>query len=95
MKYHDFFCKISSQAVKLMLKNWHLIKLSQDQLLYKEQDTPLGFYMVIFGKIVMHSKTLGAIGMVSCGDFIGEELLFEKSSDLKNSYHLSSQAEKP
>lgn len=51
--------------------------------------------MVIFGKVVMHSKTLGAIGMVSCGDFIGEELLFEKSSDLKNTYHLSSHAEKP
>jgi hypothetical protein len=30
MKYHDFFAKLSSQAVKLMMKNWHLIKLSQD-----------------------------------------------------------------
>jgi hypothetical protein len=48
--------------------------------------------MVIFGKVVMHSKNLGAIGMVSCGDFIGEELLFEKSS---NNNSLSSQAEKP
>lgn len=28
MKYHDFFAKISSQAVRLMLKNWYLIKLS-------------------------------------------------------------------
>jgi hypothetical protein len=49
--------------------------------------------MIIFGKVVMHSKNLGAIGMVSCGDFIGEELLFEKSGDAKN--NLSSQAEKP
>ena len=38
MKYHSFFGKISSQAVKLILKNWALIKLSQDQLLYKEND---------------------------------------------------------
>lgn len=30
MRYHDFFAKISSQAVRLLLKNWHLIKLSQD-----------------------------------------------------------------
>jgi CRP-like cAMP-binding protein len=30
MKYHTFFAKISSQAVKIMLKNWCLIKLSQD-----------------------------------------------------------------
>lgn len=77
MKYHDFFAKISSQAVKLMLKNWHLIKLSQDQLLYKENDTPLGFYIVLFGKVVLHSKSLGAIGMGAVGDFVGEELLFE------------------
>ena len=78
MKYHNFFGKISSQAVRLLLKNWYLIKLSQDQLLYKEHDTPLGFYIVLFGKIVMHSKSLGAIGMATIGDFIGEELLFDK-----------------
>jgi hypothetical protein len=58
--------------------------LSQDQLLYKENDTPLSFYMIIFGKIVMHSKTLGAIGMVTIGDFIGEELIFEKPSESKS-----------
>lgn len=77
MKYHNFFAKISSQSVRLMLKNWHLIKLSQDQLLYKENDTPLGFYIVLFGKVVMHSKNLGAIGMAAVGDFVGEEMLFE------------------
>ena len=52
-------------------------------MLYKESDTPLGFYIVLFGKIVMHSKSLGAIGMVGIGDFIGEEILFEKTSDGK------------
>lgn len=78
MKYHNFFSKISSQAVRFMLKNWFLIKLSQDQLLFKENDTPLGFYVVLFGKIVMHSKSLGAIGVATIGDVIGEEMLFER-----------------
>jgi len=41
--------------------------------------------MIIFGKIVMHSKTLGAIGMVTIGDFIGEEMIFEKPSESKSS----------
>jgi hypothetical protein len=45
--------------------------------LFKENDTPLGFYIVLFGKVVMHSKNLGAIGMAAVGDFVGEELLFE------------------
>ncbi len=92
MKYHHFFGKISSQAVKLMMKNWHLIKLNQDQLLYKEHDTPLGFYLVIFGKLVMHSKSLGAIGMCSSGDFIGEELIFERPPEAKS---IAALAEKP
>jgi len=85
MKYHHFFGKISSQSVRMLLKNWYLIKLSQDQLLYKENDTPLGFYIVLFGKIVMHSKNLGAIGMVTMGDVIGEELIFEKAPETKTS----------
>ena len=91
MKYHSFFCKISSQAVKLMMKNWALIKLSQDQLLYKENDTPLGFYIVLFGKIVMHSRALGAIGIVTIGDFIGEELVFDKAADTKKGQSLQYQ----
>jgi len=32
---------------------------------------------VLFGKVVMHSKALGAVGIATVGDFIGEELLFE------------------
>jgi hypothetical protein len=48
--------------------------------------------MVIFGKLVMHSKTLGAIGMCSAGDFIGEELIFERPPETKS---LSAIAEKP
>ncbi len=48
-------------------------------MLYKEGDTSLGFYLVLFGKIVIHSKTLGAIGMVKMGEFIGEEMMFEQS----------------
>jgi hypothetical protein len=38
---------------------------------------------VLFGKIVMHSKTLGAIGVSTIGDFIGEDLLFERPPDGK------------
>lgn len=68
----------------MVLKSLYLIKLNQDQLLYKENDSPLGFYIVLFGKIVMHSKNLGAIGVVTMGEIIGEELIFEKSLDTKN-----------
>jgi CRP-like cAMP-binding protein len=78
MKYHIFFFKISSQAVRQLFKSLYLIKLSQEQLLYKQGDTQVSFFLVLFGKIVLHSKDLGAIGMVKMGDFMGEELLFDK-----------------
>lgn len=32
----------------------------------------------------MHSKNLGAIGVATIGDFIGEDLLFEKAADGKS-----------
>ena len=35
--------------------------------------------MVIFGKLVLHHKTLGALGVVGMGQTIGEETLIEKS----------------
>ena len=38
-------------------------------------------YIVIFGKIILHSKQLGALGVVQIGDFIGEELLQEKGNN--------------
>eukprot|EP00347_Sterkiella_histriomuscorum_P021290 403334523 len=80
MKYHSFFYKISVQAVKQMLRTFPLIKLSQEQLLYKEGDTQLSFYLIIFGKVLLHSKDLGAIGLLRMGDFIGEEILFDNQS---------------
>lgn len=44
-------------------------------------DSQLSFYLVVFGKIVIHSKSLGAIGMVTMGEFVGEELMFEKTDN--------------
>ena len=44
----------------------------------------MGFYIVVFGKIVLHNKALGAIGMATIGDFLGEEMLFERVTEGKN-----------
>ena len=41
------------------------------------------------GKVIMHSKKLGAIGLVQTGDIIGEECLINKSKiskRLENAY---------
>lgn len=59
--------------------------MGQEQLLYKEGDTQLNFYFVIFGKILLHSKDLGAVGMIKMGDFVGEDILFEIPKALSES----------
>jgi hypothetical protein len=35
---------------------------------------------VIFGKLVLHHKTLGALGVAAMGQTLGEETLLEKSA---------------
>lgn len=57
-----------------------MIKLGPEELLFKEQDTSLSFYLVILGKIILHSKSLGAIGIAKMGDFVGEDIIYEKLS---------------
>jgi hypothetical protein len=39
--------------------------------------------MVVFGKIILHCKDLGALGMVRMGEFVGEEILEKCGSNRK------------
>ena len=43
--------------------------------MYKEGDNYISFYLVVFGKIILHNKDLGALGIVKMGEFVGEEIL--------------------
>jgi hypothetical protein len=36
-------------------------------------------YIVLFGKLLLHSMELGAVGTVNTGDSLGEEGIYEKS----------------
>ena len=77
MKNHPFFHLISNNALREMLNLFPMVKLKDNQLLYKEGDPTHTAFIILFGKLVIHSKELGAIGMVKMGDMVGEEFLFE------------------
>jgi hypothetical protein len=74
-KHHQLFLNLSFDSCKEIISNTPLIILEDSQLLYKEGDMISSAYIVITGLIVMHSKKLGAIGLVKIGDMIGEEWL--------------------
>ena len=66
---------MSVNACKEIINSMPLIILEDSQLLYKEGEYINSAYILIMGKIVMHSKNLGAIGLVIIGEVIGEEWL--------------------
>lgn len=83
-KHHSLFLNLSFNACKEIVTNMPLIVLEDSQLLYKEDELLTSAYIIILGKIVMHSKKLGmwlsfqnshlgAIGLLKIGDVIGEE----------------------
>jgi hypothetical protein len=72
-KHHSLFLNLSFDTCKEIITHAPLIVLEDSQLLYKEGELISSAYILITGKIIMHSKKLGAIGLVIIGDMIGEE----------------------
>ena len=48
-KLHPFLQKLSIQAVSTILQSGSIIVLEKDQVLYKENQEDLKFYLIIFG----------------------------------------------
>jgi len=77
--YHPLFKKVSLLAVKELLLYCMLIRVRTGQTLYKEGDHAKNTaYIILYGKFLLHHSKLGAIGVVSTGDSLGEEGIFEK-----------------
>ena len=48
-RLHPFLAKLSLEAVGTILQCGSIIVLERDQVLYKEKEEDLKFYMIIFG----------------------------------------------
>jgi hypothetical protein len=79
MRLHPVFNKLSYYGVRDFLSVTSLVKLRANQPLYRQADPDDSVYLVIFGKLVLHHKTLGALGVVGMGQTLGEETLIEKT----------------
>ena len=59
-----------------------LVRVKIGQTLYKEGDHAKSTaYIILYGKFLLHHSKLGAIGVVTTGDSLGEEGIFEKKGD--------------
>jgi hypothetical protein len=79
MRLHPVFNKLSYYGVRDFLSVTSLVKLRANQPLYRQADPDDSVYLVIFGKLVLHHRTLGALGVVGMGQTLGEETLIEKT----------------
>lgn len=83
MRFHPFFNKLSYYAVKDFLASCKLVKLRANQLLYRQEDPSNAVYIIMFGKIIVHHRVLGALGVLGMINTVGEETLVEQRSTKK------------
>ena len=68
-------------TVKELLVYCVLLRIKKGHTIYREGDPSNDTaYIILYGKILLHTAKLGAIGSVSTGDTLGEEGLLEKRS---------------
>jgi hypothetical protein len=82
MRLHPVFNRLSSNSVKDFLSSCKLIKLRENQLLYRQDDPSDSVYIILFGKLILHNRSLGAIGVVGLGQTLGEEALTNGSTGI-------------
>ena len=83
---HKLLKMFDPSTVKMLLNHSVLLKIRDNQILYKEGEEALKrAYIVLVGRIALkgflgHSDKLGVVGYVEGGDTLGEEGLFEVAS---------------
>ena len=73
MKFHPFFNQLNYHSLKYFLSETNLCKLAPNTLLYERQQESHSVYVVLFGTIILHRETLGALGVLTMENTVGEE----------------------
>lgn len=81
MRFHPFFNSISIKATKDILGICTLVKLLHGKLLYKEGDKSSSVYIILLGKVVIHTNEQGALGVLTMKNTVGEETQFSRVSE--------------
>ncbi len=77
-KESSFLQKLSYRCMKEMLKRCSIITISNRNL-YKENETNLNSYLILYGRAFLTTVRLGIYTECSAGDFLAEEAVLESN----------------
>ena len=80
MRFHPVLNKLDIRTVKILLEDAKLCKLNPNTLLYGHNEQNNSWYFILFGTLVLHHETLGALGVLSMEHTVGEESIFGQLS---------------
>ena len=73
MRFHPFFNQLNYQTVKYFLTETNLCKLAANTLLYARQHASTSVFIILFGTLIIHHDELGALGVLTMENTVGEE----------------------
>ena len=73
MRFHPILNKFEIRTVKYLLEDAKLCKLNPNTLLFSHREINKNWYIILFGTIVLHHEELGALGVLTMENTVGEE----------------------
>ena len=73
MRFHPFFNQLNFQTLKYFLTVTNLCKLAPNTLLYARSHPSKSVFIILFGTIIIHHDELGALGVLTMENTVGEE----------------------
>ena len=75
MRFHPILNKFEIRTVKFLLEDAKLCKLNPNTLLYGHGENNPNWYIILFGTLVLHHEELGALGVLTMENTVGEEFI--------------------
>lgn len=74
--WHPLFQSLTFQGSRAIFQRSSIVRLRSTQLLFREGMPELVVYIILCGRMLVHTADLGLLGVAGTGDSLGEESLF-------------------
>ena len=84
--YNPLFKKFTFNGVREILKECKIVSYNQLKTIYEQETIGNYIYIILYGKVLMKSNKNGILGILTSGECIGEEILFNVRYRYERSY---------